>query len=102
MDTQAIIDQVMQALQDAPEKAGELLSDPRGTIEQITGQALGEGDLSQIVTAVQERFAAGELDLSGIDLSSIDLSSLGGLDGLLGGSPLGGIMGGLGSLFGRK
>lgn len=102
MDTQAIIDQIMQALKTAPEKAGELLSDPKGTIEEITGQTLGEGDLSQIVSAVQEKFAAGELDLSGIDLSSIDLSKIGGLGSLLGGSPLGGIMGGLGSLFGRK
>lgn len=102
MDIQAIIDQVMQALQNAPEKAGELLRDPRGTIEEVTGQTLGEGDLSQIVSTVKEKFAAGELDLSGIDLSSIDLSNLGGIGDLLGDSPIGGIVSGLGSLFGRK
>ena len=108
MDIQAIIDQVMQAVQTAPEKVNDLLSDPRSAIEDITGQALGEGDLSQIVAAVQEKFAAGELDLSGIDLSKIDLSKLGGLGSLLGGagagasSMLGGIANGIGGLFGRK
>ena len=102
MDIQAIIDQVMQAVGNAPEKINDILSDPRAAIEDITGQALGEGDLSQIVAAVQEKFAAGELDLSDIDLSKIDLSKLGGLGSLLGNSPLGGIAQGLGGLFGKR
>lgn len=105
MDIQAIISQVFAALSDAPEKLQGLLSDPKGAIEEITGQTLGEGDLAQIVDGVKSGIADGSIDLSGIDLSSLDLGSiagnLGGLGGLLGGG-LGGIAGGLNSLFGRK
>lgn len=103
MDIQAIIDQVLETVTTAPDKLNELLADPRATIEEITGQTLGEGDLSQIVAGVKDRVASGELDLSAIDLSSIDLSSLGGIGSLLGGdSPLSGILGGIGGLFGRR
>lgn len=100
MDIQAIIDQVMTAVGNAPEKAGEILADPKGAIESITGQTIGEGDLSQIIDGVKERIASGGIDLSQIDLSQIDLSQIGGLLG--GDGPLGGIMGGIGSLFGKK
>ena len=107
MDIQAIIDQVMQVAGDAPEKIGDILADPKGAIEEICGQTLGEGDLSQIVSGVQERLTSGDfdlsqIDLSKIDLSKIDLSALGGLGNLLGNSPLGGIAEGLGGLFGKK
>lgn len=102
MDIQAIIDQVMQVAGDAPEKIGDILADPKGAIEEICGQTLGEGDLSQIVSGVQERLTSGDFDLSQIDLSKIDLSALGGLGNLLGNSPLGGIAEGLGGLFGKK
>lgn len=105
MDVQDIIAQVSAALADAPEKLQGLLSDPKGTIEEITGQTLGEGDLSQIVDGVKSGIADGSLDLSSIDLSSLDLGALdlgalaGGLGGMLGNGPLGGIVGGL---FGKK
>lgn len=102
MDIQAIIDQVMQVAGDAPEKIGDILADPKGAIEEICGQTLGEGDLSQIVSGVQERLTSGDFDLSQIDLSKIDLSALGGLGDILGNSPLGGIAEGLGGLFGKK
>ena len=105
MDIQAIIDQVMTAVGNAPEKAGEILADPKGAIENITGQTIGEDDLSQIIDGVKERIASGGIDLSQIDLSQIDLSQidLSQIGGLLGGDgPLGGIMGGIGSLFGKK
>lgn len=102
MDIQAIIDQVMQVAGDAPEKIGDILADPKGAIEEICGETLGEGDLSQIVSGVQERLTSGDFDLSQIDLSKIDLSALGGLGDLLGNSPLGGIAEGLGGLFGKK
>ena len=46
MDIQAIIAQVSAALADAPEKLQELVSDPKGTIEGITGVELGEGEHS--------------------------------------------------------
>lgn len=97
MDVQAIIAQVSAALADAPEKLQDLVSDPKGTIEELTGQELGEGDLSQIVDGVKSGIADGSLDLSGLDLGSLDLGKLaGGLGGLLGG------LGSLGGIFGRK
>lgn len=97
MDVQAIIAQVSAALADAPEKLQDLVSDPKGTIEELTGQELGEGDLSQIVDGVKSGIADGSLDLSGLDLGSLDLGKLaGGLGGLLGG------LGGLSGIFGRK
>ena len=84
MDVQAIIAQVSAALADAPEKLQELISDPKGTIEGITGIELGEGDLSQIVDGVKSGIADGSLDLGGI---------AGNLGGLLENSPLGGLLG---------
>lgn len=97
MDVQAIIAQVSAALADAPEKLQDLVSDPKGTIEELTGQELGEGDLSQIVDGVKSGIADGSLDLSGLDLGSLDLGKLAsGLGGLLGG------LGGLSGIFGRK
>ena len=104
MDIQAVIDQIMQHVGDAPEKIGDILSDPKGAIEDITGQTLGEGDLSQIIDGVKERIADGGIDLSNIDLSALDLSKLGGLGNLLGGgeNPLGNIMEGIGGLFGKR
>lgn len=98
MDIQAIIAQVSAALADAPEKLQELLSDPKGTIEGITGTELGEGDLSRIVDGVKSGIADGSLDLSGIDLGGI----AGNLGSMLENTPLGGIADGLGGLFGKK
>ena len=101
MDVQAIISQVTEALGNAPEKVQDLMADPKGTIEEITGQTLGEGDLSQIVDGVKESVANGGFDLGNLDLSAIT-ENLGGLGDLLGNSPLGGIAEGLGGLFRRK
>lgn len=103
MDIQAIIAQVSAALADAPEKLQELLSDPKGTIEGITGTELGEGDLSRIVDGVKSGIADGSLDLSGIDLGGLDLGGIAGnLGSMLESTPLGGIADGLGGLFGKK
>ena len=82
MDIQAIIDQVLETVGNAPDKAAELLQDPQAAIEEITGQDLGN------------------LDLGGIDLSA--LGGLGGIGEALSDSPLGGIGNMLGGLFGRK
>ncbi len=98
MDIQAIIAQVSAALADAPEKLQELISDPKGTIEELTGLEIGEADLSQIVDGVKNGIADGSLDLGGIDLGSI----AGNLGGMLENSPLGGIADSLGGLFGKK
>lgn len=98
MDIQAIIAQVSAALADAPEKLQELISDPKGTIEELTGLEIGEADLSQIVDGVKNGIADGSLDLSGLDLGGI----AGNLGGMLENSPLGGIADSLGGLFGKK
>ena len=103
MDVQAIIAQVSAALADAPEKLQELVSDPKGTIEELTGHELGEGDLSQIVDGVKSGIADGSIDLGNIDLSKLDLGSIvGNLGGMLENSPLGDIAGGLSGVFGKK
>ena len=98
MDVQAIIAQVSAAFADAPEKLQELISDPKGTIEELTGLEIGEADLSQIVDGVKNGIADGSLDLGGLDLGSI----AGNLGGMLENSPLGGIADSLGGLFGKK
>lgn len=98
MDIQAIIAQVSAALADAPEKLQELISDPKGTIEELTGLEIGEADLSQIVDGVKNGIADGSLDLGGLDLGSI----AGNLGGMLENGPLGGIADSLGGLFGKK
>lgn len=90
MDAQDIIDQVMDAVQDAPETINDLLADPRGAIERIIGRPLAEDELAEVVEAVQNQLASGELDLSKIDLSAIDLTKIGGLGSLLGAGGLGG------------
>lgn len=103
MDVQAIIAQVSAALAEAPEKVQGLLADPKGTIEEITGLELGEGDLSQIVDGVKSGIADGSIDLGNIDLSKLDLSGIvGNLGGMLENSPLGDIAGGLSGIFGKK
>ena len=97
MDIQASIDQVLATVGNAPDKAAELLQDSQAAIEEITGQALGEGEVGG--------FDLGNLDLGNLDLGGIDLSALGGLGGIgeaLSDSPLGGIGNMLGGLFGRK
>lgn len=109
MDIQSIIGQVTESLGAAPEKAQDLLADPKAAIEELTGQALGEGDIAEIVNGVKDKIAGGELDLGSIaenlDLGSI-AENLGGvaenLGGVLENTPLGGIAEGLGGLFGKK
>ena len=98
MDIQAIISQVSAALADAPERLQDLLADPKGTIEELTGQPIGDADLSQIVDGVKSGIADGSLDLGGLDLGGI----AGSLGGILENSPLGGIADSLGGLFGKK
>ena len=97
MDVSAIIDTLMKTVGDAPEKLGEIMKDPKGAIEEITGQTIDEGTLGDIISGVKDKIAGGE-----IDLSNIDLGALGGIGEMLGNSPLGGIAEGLGGLFGKK
>ncbi|MEG0758200.1 MAG: hypothetical protein RR505_07305 [Raoultibacter sp.] len=80
MDFQAIAEQVVGAVQESPEKISELMADPQGAIEQITGMTLGEGDLAGVMEQIQ-----GMLGGSGIDIESI-IGSIGcGIGEIIGG-----------------
>ena len=95
MDVQDIIAQVSALLADAPEKIQDLISDPKGTIEELTGHSLEDADLSKIVDGVKSQIADGGIDLGGLDLGAIaEKVDLGGIADNLGGV--------LGGLFGKK
>ena len=95
MDVQDIIAQVSALLADAPEKIQDLISDPKGTIEELTGHSLEDADLSKIVDGVKNSIADGGIDLGGLDLGAIaEKVDLGGIADNLGGV--------LGGLFGKK
>lgn len=123
MDVQTIATQVAEAIQAAPEKAQELVRDPWGTIEGITGAT--DFNATEVLQAAIGKVSEMGLDLSSLDLSQLDLSAIDvsklnvsslmdaaknlGVDiskldlgGLLGGNIFGGLGGMLGSLFGRK
>lgn len=74
MDVQAIATQVLDAIKEAPETAQQLVSDPKGAIEGITG-ATGF-DVTEVLQSVLERVGDLGVDLSGIDLGQLDLSQL--------------------------
>ena len=129
MDIQAIATQVAEAVRSNPGTAQELISDPRGAVERITGQT--GFDVTEVLQAALGKLADMGVDLSSVDLSQLNLSEidltkldiaqlqdtvgrlgidfskldvgklLGSLGGGLGGL-LGGLGGGIGGLFGRK
>lgn len=95
MDVQDIIAQVSALLADAPEKLQDLIADPKGTIEELTGHSLEDADLSKIVDGVKSQIADGGIDLGGLDLGAIaEKVDLGGIADNLGGV--------LSGLFGKK
>ena len=98
MDVQDIIAQVSAALADAPEKLQGLVSDPKGTIEELTGHEPGDIDPSEIVDGIKSHIGEGGLDLGGLDLGGIAEN----IEGALENSPLGGIADTIGGLFGKK
>lgn len=123
MNTNEIVEKIVSAVQQSPEKAQELIADPKGAVAAITGAA-GGFDINAVITGVLTKAAELGLDFSDVDLSKLDLSQiditkldlialqdaakklnvdLSKIDfsklGL--GGALGGLLGGLGGLFGR-
>ena len=125
MDAQTIANRVAEAVEAAPARAQELIADPRGAVERITG-ATGF-DVTEVFTATLRKLSGSGLvlsravDLSKLDLEQIDVVRLdvaelkdaarklrvdmskldmGAIAGkMLGGGSLGGLLGGL---FGKR
>lgn len=74
MDAQAIAAKVVEAVKATPERAQELISDPRGAIESITG-ATGF-DVTEVLQASLGKLSDAGLDLSSVDLSKLNLSEI--------------------------
>ncbi len=70
MQTNDVVQKIIEVIQAAPERAQEFIADPRGAIAAVAPEAAGV-DIHQVIQGVVAR--AGEL---GIDLSSVDLSKL--------------------------
>ena len=104
MDIKAIADQVMEHLGNSPEAIKDILSDPSGAIEGITGNKLEGADLSGVIDHVKDAVMGGGIELpEGLDLGNLDLGNIAeNLGGVLENSPLSGIAEGLGGLFGKK
>lgn len=85
MDVNQIVEQVTSHIQDAPEMIKDLIADPQGTIEQITGQGLDGVDPAEIIEQVQSKLGEAGIDVEGI---------IGGITENIGG-PVSGIIGGL-------
>lgn len=85
MDVNQIVEQVTSHIQDAPEMIKDLIADPQGTIEQITGQGLDGVDPAEIIEQVQSKLGEAGMDVEGI---------IGGITEKIGGA-VSGIIGGL-------
>ncbi len=123
MDTNEIVEKIVSAVQQSPEKAQELIADPKGAVAAITGAAEGF-DINAVVAGVLAKAAELGLDFSHVDISKLDLSQIDitkldlvalqdaakklnvdvtklNLSKLGLGGAIGGLLGGLGGLFGR-
>lgn len=122
MQTTEIVNRIVAAMQQAPEKAQELIADPKGAVAAICGTA--DFDINAVVQGTLARAAELGLDFSDVDISKLDLSQLDltkldllalqdaasrlniditklDLSKLGLGGALGGLLGGLGSFFGK-
>lgn len=74
MDVQAISDEIVKVIKDAPEEAEKFLSDPQAAIKEITGDE--NFDASEVLNEVMGKVKDAGVDLSKIDFSKIDLSKI--------------------------
>ncbi|WP_321972368.1 hypothetical protein [Paratractidigestivibacter sp.] len=75
MDTNEIVEKVVSAVQEAPEKAQELIADPEGAVKAIIGDVEGF-DIHEVIQGVMSKASELGLDFSHVDLSALDLSKL--------------------------
>ena len=75
MDTNEIVEKIVSAVQQSPEKAQDLISDPMGAVSAITGATEGF-DIHEVITGVLSMASELGLDFSHVDLSKLDLSQL--------------------------
>lgn len=74
MQTTEIVNRIVAAVQQAPEKAQELIADPKGAVAAICGTA--DFDINAVVQGTLARAAELGLDFSDVDISKLDLSQL--------------------------
>lgn len=74
MDMQALATQVADAVAAAPALAQELVSDPAGAVEKITGER--GADVTALLPKTLALLAERSVDLSAVDLSALDLSQI--------------------------
>lgn len=83
-DVNQIVEQVTSHIQDAPEMIKDLIADPQGTIEQITGQGLDGVDPAEIIEQVQSKLGEAGIDVEGI-IGGITENIGGAVSGIIGG-----------------
>ena len=74
MQTTEIVNRIVAAVQQAPEKAQELIADPKGAVAAICGTA--DFDINAVVQGTLARAAELGLDFSDVDISKLDLTQL--------------------------
>ena len=74
MQTTEIVNRIVAAVQQAPEKAQELIADPKGAVAAICGTT--DFDINAVVQGTLARAAELGLDFSDVDISKLDLSQL--------------------------
>ena len=65
MEVSQIVEQVTSHLQDAPEKIKDVIADPKGTIEDITGHDLSDVDMGEVVEQVKSKLGEAGVDVAG-------------------------------------
>lgn len=74
MQTTEIVNRIVAAVQQAPEKAQELIADPKGAVAAICGTT--DFDINAVVQDTLARAAELGLDFSDVDISRLGLSQL--------------------------
>ena len=74
MQTTEIVNRIVDAVPQAPEKAQELIADPKGAVAAICGTA--DFDINAVVQGTLARAAELGLDFSDVDISKLDLTQL--------------------------